>query len=82
MSNLVLLTPEIEHFQDCLQKKKSGGSRMANRPRVPKKVHGPTKMGFLGLRRRWRSQGRVATEASFNKLGLKPLAKGGQQDLL
>ena len=28
------------------------------------------------------SQGRVATEASYNKLGLKPLAKGGQQDLL
>ncbi len=27
-------------------------------------------------------QGRVATEASFSKLGLKPLTKGGQQDLL
>jgi len=27
-------------------------------------------------------QGRVATEASFNKLGLKSLNKGGQQKLL
>lgn len=27
-------------------------------------------------------QGRIATEASFSKLGLKPLSKGGQQDLI
>ena len=27
-------------------------------------------------------QGRIATESSFNKLGLKSLARGGQQDLL